>query len=115
MEPDFEQLLRAERASTVRLLDSLTRQVAGIVEASAWTGNDDEHDPEGSTVAYERAQAQGLLRQAQADLEALDSAEERLRDGTYGTCLRCGRPIGAPRLEALPATVTCISCADRRR
>ncbi|MCU1682263.1 MAG: putative suppressor protein DnaK [Amycolatopsis sp.] len=114
MEPDFGQLLREDRSTTVRLRDSLKRQVAGIVEASEWTANDDEHDPEGSTIAYERAQAQGLLRQAQADLEALDRAEERLRDGTYGTCLHCGRPIGTPRLEALPATTSCISCADRR-
>jgi DnaK suppressor protein len=107
--------LNEERAAAIRLVDSLTRQVAGIVEASEWTSNDDEHDPEGSTVAYERAQAQGLLRQAQTDLVELDRAEERLRDGTYGSCRICGRAIGAPRLDALPATTTCIACAEKRR
>ena len=36
---------------------------------------------------------------------------ERIADGTYGTCRRCGRPIGFDRLEARPAADLCIECA----
>ncbi|MCA1655416.1 MAG: TraR/DksA C4-type zinc finger protein, partial [Pseudonocardiaceae bacterium] len=61
------------------------------------------------------AQVAGLLEQSRAELRALDSATERLAAGTYGTCTRCGRPIAPERLDALPATTTCIQCADRRR
>ncbi|HWM00705.1 MAG TPA: TraR/DksA C4-type zinc finger protein, partial [Actinophytocola sp.] len=71
-------------------------------------------DPEGVTVAFERAQTADLLQRARAELQALDEARERLASGTYGTCLRCGHPINAERLDALPATTTCIRCANRR-
>ncbi|GLY69115.1 DnaK suppressor protein [Amycolatopsis taiwanensis] len=110
-----EARLLAERAATVRRIDGLARQVEGIVESSAWATNDDEHDPEGATVAFERAQVQDLLRQARAELAEFDSAAGRLRAGTYGRCERCGGAIADGRLEALPATRTCIACAESRR
>jgi RNA polymerase-binding transcription factor DksA len=106
--------LAARRVETVELVASLTRRLDGIIESNAYSANDDEHDPEGVTVAFERAQVAGLLAQANAELAALDAAAARLEAGTYGVCARCGKEIGAGRLEALPATTTCIRCADRR-
>lgn len=111
---DPAERLAARRAETLGLVEMLSRRLDGIIEASAYTTNDDEHDPEGVTIAFERAQTAGLLEQARAELRDLDAASERLADGTYGTCLRCGDPIAAGRLEALPAATTCIRCADRR-
>jgi RNA polymerase-binding transcription factor DksA len=106
--------LAARRTETLELVDALGRRLAGIIESSVHTTNDDEHDPEGVTVAFERAQVAGLLEQARAELRALDAASERLAAGTYGTCVRCGGPIAEGRLEALPATTTCIRCAGSR-
>ena len=60
----------------------LERSFAGIVEAAELTSTDDEHDPEGATIAYERAQVSALLRQARDDLVALDGALDRIDDGT---------------------------------
>ncbi|HEV7907101.1 MAG TPA: TraR/DksA C4-type zinc finger protein [Pseudonocardiaceae bacterium] len=111
----LRDLLARERRSTQDRIASLSRQVDAIVESSAYTSNDDEHDPEGVTIAFERAQMQALLRQARADLEDLDEADERLRAGRYGVCEQCGRPIALARLEALPATRICIDCANRPR
>ncbi|HEY7597981.1 MAG TPA: TraR/DksA C4-type zinc finger protein [Actinophytocola sp.] len=106
--------MAARRDETLELVAALGRRLAGIIESSAYTSNDDEHDPEGVTVAFERAQVAGLLEQARAELRALDAASERLAAGTYGSCVRCGEPIAEERLEALPAALTCIRCADRR-
>ena len=106
--------LAARRAETEAMVASLTRRLAGIIESSTWTTNDDEHDPEGVTVAFERAQVAGLLEQARVELVALAAAEGRLAEGTYGVCERCGGPIGEGRLEALPAATRCIRCADLR-
>ena len=111
---DPAERLATHRLETRRLIDALDRRLAEIIESSAYTANDDEHDPEGVTVAFERAQVAGLLDQARADLRALDAAGTRLAAGTYGTCTRCGRPISPGRLDALPAATTCIRCADRR-
>ena len=43
-------------------------------------------------------------------LAAVDAAIARLDDGTFGTCLRCGRPIAPERLDALPWAAHCIEC-----
>lgn len=111
---DAEHVL-ARRRETEALVASLSRRLAGIIEGAALSANDDEHDPEGVTVAFERAQVAGLLDQARAELVALEEASRRLAAGTYRTCLRCGGPIAVERLAALPATTVCITCADRRR
>ncbi len=108
-------MLDAEREATLARSAGLARQVAGLAEEQALTSHDDEHDPEGATIAYERARLQGLIAGARRDVEALDHAAERLRAGTYGTCTACGAPIGAARLEALPWAETCITCSGRRR
>jgi RNA polymerase-binding transcription factor DksA len=103
------------RVSMMAMVVSLTQRLDGIREASAYSTNDDEHDPEGVTVAFERAQVAGLLALARDELRELDLAEARIRDGTYGECQWCGGAVGGERLEALPAARTCVRCADRRR
>jgi DnaK suppressor protein len=106
--------LAARRTETLDLIEALRRRLEGIIESSAYTSNDDEHDPEGVTVAFERAQVASLLERSRAELRALDAAAERLAAGTYGACVRCGNPIATERLDALPAATTCIRCADLR-
>jgi RNA polymerase-binding transcription factor DksA len=103
--------LDAERLETVDRIAALSREFDGIVESSAGVATDDEHDPEGATIAFERAQLAALIDQARGHLAELDDALDRLRKGSYGRCERCGRPIAAERLAARPAARTCITCA----
>ncbi len=105
-------LLNAERANTMHRIASLTRQFDVIVESSALTINDDEHDPEGATVAFERAQVSALLADAKKHLVTVDRAVERFLDGGYGRCTRCGQAIAPERLAALPAVEICIGCTS---
>jgi DnaK suppressor protein len=105
----------AERRATADRVDGLTGQVAALAERQALTTHDDEHDPEGVTIGFERAQMQGLLTGARNDLSALDRAADRIAAGSYGRCLRCGVPIPAERLDAPTAAETCLVCASRRR
>jgi len=103
--------LDAERASTLARLEAMTAEHDGIVAASVDTNADDEHDPEGSTIAFERARVAALVAQARAHLDDLDRAVARLDHGTYTVCERCGSQITAERLSARPAARTCIRCA----
>ena len=103
--------VEAERAGTVEQIANLERNLAGIIDAAELTSTDDEHDPEGATIAYERAQVSALLRQARSDLVDLDDALERIDSGTVRTCAACDGPIALARLLALPGTRTCIHCA----
>ena len=104
--------LIAERADTVARITGLSRDFAAIVEANALVATDDEHDPEGSSTAFERAHVASLLAQAQEQLADLDRAQERLEQGGYGRCERCGEPIPAERLAVRPAARTCVGCAS---
>ncbi|MDQ4051865.1 MAG: TraR/DksA family transcriptional regulator [Actinomycetota bacterium] len=109
---DVRDLLAAERHETQRRLASLTDAFDEVVAASKDTNADDEHDPEGATIAFERSQADALVRQAREHLAEIDAAEARLEAGTYGQCGRCGLPIAEARLEARPTARTCIACAS---
>ena len=102
------------RADAVARLRALRAEVAGIVEASRDSNADDEHDPDGATIAFERAQVDALARDAAARVEDVDAALARLGAGTYGVCEACGRPIADGRLEARPTARTCVACAATR-
>lgn len=54
---------------------------------------------------------QALGSHDMSELRQIDAALGRMAEGTYGTCARCGEPISDERLEALPATPLCKTCA----
>lgn len=105
------QALIEERAHTTEQMAAREREFDSIVEASRLTATDDEHDPEGSTIAFERSQSSALIHSAQHHLTEIDRAIERIDAGTFGVCESCGQPIAAGRLEARPWAHTCVSCA----
>lgn len=104
--------LDAEQAVTLGRLAALKIDFVQMVGASSDSNADDEHDPEGATIAFERSQLDALILQAQRHLDEIDLARERLAKGTYKTCESCGKPIGEARLEARPVARTCIICAE---
>jgi DnaK suppressor protein len=106
-------LLEAERQAALDRLGALERDHAGIVDSAGSANSDDEHDPEGATIAFEREHVAALLEQTREHLNQVDVALRRLAEGTYGQCERCGQPIAAGRLEARPTASTCITCASQ--
>ena len=53
-----------------------------------------------------------LTSQERAQLELIDSALSRIREGTFGECEHCGQEIGSKRLAAIPWTRYCITCQE---
>ncbi len=109
--PEVAARLLTERDEAVRRLERLRGDFGGIVDASRDSNADDEHDPEGATIAFERSQVDALVRQAERRLDEIDEALARVQDGSYGRCAVCGRPIAAERLEVRPTARTCVACA----
>ena len=107
----LRQAVNDEAARLDDQITALTGRFDDIVEAAALTNTDDEHDPEGATIAFERAQVSSLLRQATTDRTALRDTLQRLDAPGYGACEVCAGFIGVERLMALPATQRCIRCA----
>jgi DnaK suppressor protein len=109
----LSEALAAERARTNARIAALEREFDTIAAAAAADPPDDEHDPEGATIAFERQQVAALLGDARRRLDELDSAQARVVAGAYGVCERCGGPVGPERLAVRPAARTCVTCAGR--
>ena len=103
--------LDADEATTTERLLALRRDFSGVVAASADSNADDEHDPEGATIAFERSQVTALIQQAERHLADISAARSRLEAGAYGRCERCAQQISPARLQARPTARTCVGCA----
>ncbi|AFR49160.1 MULTISPECIES: TraR/DksA family transcriptional regulator [Gordonia] len=110
---DSRDALVAERERTAALIESLSTRLAAVLEATSDAAADDEHDPEGSTLAVERGHLVAQLERSRVRLDEIGAALDRVGSGAYGHCETCGAPIGAERLEVLPAARQCVRCAAR--
>lgn len=110
-DPDPRRLLEAVRTEVLERLAALRSDVAGVKAASRDTNADDEHDPEGATIAFERSQLQALERAARTHLEEVDAALARVAAGSWGRCVVCGEPIAPARLMARPTARACVAHA----
>ncbi|HMC68227.1 MAG TPA: conjugal transfer protein TraR, partial [Mycobacteriales bacterium] len=61
----------------------MTDDVDAVIEAASDVATDDEHDPEGPTIAFERARVGALLEQAHVHLNDIDDALRRIDEGSY--------------------------------
>ena len=106
------EALDSERADAAARLGAVQAEFDEIVSGSMDANGDDEHDPEGATVAFERSRVAALVVRSQTRIDEIDRALARLGAGMYGRCEQCRGDIGADRLSARPTTTTCIRCAS---
>lgn len=105
-----DELLRLRERAELESA-TLARDLTALFAASRDANTDDEHDPEGATIGFERAQLTALAAAAQERITQVDDALRRLDAGTYGICERCGQPIAEQRIAALPLARYCVSCS----
>lgn len=107
----------ADRAAVA---DTLNRRLADLLQRSKSVEDELRHGLDADSVE----QATDLADdQALAELDAVLLKEVadirhtllRIERGDYGSCVRCGGPIGDARLEALPTASLCIACAEEDR
>ena len=92
------ELLARERARVEASLAGLQRNLQGE-KAEIETATDPADDAE---LIEEEQVDDALAAQLRRELEAIEGAEARLREGTYGLSVESGEPIPAGRLEAIP-------------
>ncbi|MET4053206.1 DnaK suppressor protein [Frigoribacterium sp. PvP054] len=109
---DPSDRLRTTRDEALALADRLLADMEAVAAAREGANVDDEHDPDGSTIAYERSQLDAVRRSALERAADAESALARVADGTFGRCERCSARIGEARLEARPTARLCIDCAS---
>jgi DnaK suppressor protein len=70
---------------------------------------------EGAPTVYEWEMNLALRQTAEGKIQSIRAALKRIQEGSYGLCQVCGQPIDPDRLEILPHTTLCITCAQTRR
>jgi RNA polymerase-binding transcription factor DksA len=97
----FEKILRGRLADLNRRLH--------LVDSDL--GRRKDADDEDRAVELENNDVlEGFGRAGQEEVRAINAALQRLENGTFGICVKCGSPISEARLEAVPFAVTCQSC-----
>jgi RNA polymerase-binding protein DksA len=110
----FRTRLEEERKRVLDAIDNIHHEnPRAMVDETQDPGSVDNHPGDIATVTFDREMASTLEEHSTHVLAEIDGALARIEDGTFGTCLRCGKPIGTERLEALPWATLCID--DKRR
>lgn len=106
MTHDIAASLRTRRAQLATELERLTEPPAQGVGVGFGKRVGD-----GTAEAVERLATTATARSIASSIADIDRALEKLDDRTYGVCDDCGGPISPARLEALPASSLCVTCA----
>jgi DnaK suppressor protein len=102
--------LLAERERVLAEVAVLQDDLSHSIEESFDEDGNDSHLADSATETVDREIEQSLGDNAEHLLASIDEALGRIDAGTYGSCLRCGKPIGDERLAALPYAAKCIEC-----
>jgi DnaK suppressor protein len=99
LDPDrAKELLARERARVEQEIARLRRNREGGDELS----DIDQHTADAATELHDAELDYSLVQRLERDLEAIERAEQRVEEGTYGRSIESGEPIPDGRLEAVP-------------
>jgi len=109
---DMKAALEAERDRLAHEIADLERDSATNLSDSSGENNYRDHMADQGTATFGKEldmTLEGAAREMHATIVA---ALARIDAGTYGTCVRCGQPVGDERLAAMPAARLCIACKE---
>jgi RNA polymerase-binding protein DksA len=99
-----------ERGRVASAIDRLHEDNSTSFEDETEEETYDNHLADSATATLNREIDYTLEENAEHVLSAIDGALQRIEDGTFGTCGRCGSAIAEERLEAIPYANRCIDC-----
>jgi RNA polymerase-binding transcription factor DksA len=91
--------------------DEALRQAGG--DASGNLSHVPLHLADVSTETFEQEMSTTLLQNGRELQVEVAAALDRVEQGKFGQCQRCGQAIGEGRLQAVPYTRYCIDCAQK--
>jgi RNA polymerase-binding protein DksA len=111
----FRAVLEEERGRVAAAISYLHEENPGSIEDETGevVGSSDNHLAETASVTLDREIDYTLEENSEHVLSAIDSALERIADGSFGRCRSCGGTIAVERLEAVPWATECIDCKRR--
>jgi RNA polymerase-binding protein DksA len=109
----FRDELLVERRRVLDAIEYLHKENPGSMEDETAEMPIDNHLAETATATLDREIDYTLEENSEHVLAAIDSALERIEDGSFGKCVTCGKEIGEDRLAAIPWATQCIDCRRR--
>ncbi|MCR4734554.1 MAG: TraR/DksA family transcriptional regulator [Treponema sp.] len=99
--------LNDQRSTILASLEDQSEDMKGLVKT---VDSGDEADVASDVI--DRALLNALGAQDAKRLQQIDNALDRIKQGKYGRCVKCGKEIPAERLEVLPFALMCVNCAS---
>lgn len=110
----YERILLHEQKRMNDLIESIEEHGLddSLLEATGELSSYDNHPADHGDITFERSKDLALCDNNATLLSMIRDALDRVEQGTYGTCDRCGREIAEERLEAFPYTTLCVDCKE---
>jgi DnaK suppressor protein len=105
---EFAALLQAQRK---QLLAEVREKIAASGEGLAFANQSKITDDDGLADAAAEMDVALVIRESQ-ELQDVEAALARIRDGSYGVCADCESEIGSARLKAYPTAKRCLPCQE---
>lgn len=110
---DMEEKLEDSKEETEKTIESLSDRIKNDEHISIATNHSQvsNHPADVGTELFEKEMDIALINRQRDTAEQIEGALERIDEGNYGKCEECSRSIETQRLEILPYTNVCASCA----
>jgi RNA polymerase-binding protein DksA len=106
----FRSILLEERERVASTIHHFHESNSNSLEDETEEETYDNHLADSATATLNREIDYTLEENSEHVLSAIDEALQRIETGTFGRCVRCGKPIAEERLEAIPYATRCIDC-----
>lgn len=110
----FRSALNEERRRILSTITALHDELGLSLSDGSEENGLETHLGDVATLTFLRERDLSIEEHEEHLLGEIDSALDRLRAGTYGTCLGCGQQISLERLDALPWAARCMECQARQ-
>jgi len=104
---EMKKTLMAQRKNILETLEGQTEEMKELVKT---VESGDEADV--ASDAIDRTLLTALGAQNARNLQAIDNALDRIHQGKYGLCMKCGKEIPPERLRVIPFAAMCINCTN---
>ena len=106
----FRRILLDERDRVTLTVENLHEANSGSLEDETEEETYDNHLADSATATLNREIDYTLEENSEHVLSGINEALDRIENGTFGSCARCGKQIAEDRLEAIPYATRCIDC-----